>query len=510
VKVAPAAFALAVLLVFLALLVQRAPVTAGASATRVQAATPVVFLLFDEFPVIDLQQADGGIDAGRFPNFAKLAASSVWFRNTTTLSATTTVAVPAILSGKKPVPGALPIYRDHRDNLFTLLGKRYRMFVIETEARLCPDRLCGRTNHPAETAGAALRDFLGRKRDFKRFVAAFREPGSGRPTLYFLHVLLPHAAWLYLPDGKLRAVTKPNAPGRYGERWVNSQLAIQAWQRHLLQTGYTDRLLGLFLRRLHETGLWDKALIVVTADHGISFRGGDLRRRPTKTNLAELAFTPLFVKLPGDADGRVLDEHVQTVDILPTIADVLGISIPWKTAGSSAFAQQRPPTGVAVAHVTESYASALAQRQASLVRQLGFFGSGAWDERFAGTGIYRGLVGAGLASLPTERLSGARATVDRVGSRLLRKFPRGLASVPSPLAGTLSGVRLGAAVAVALNGRIAAVSVAYRNPGEGLIRFSALAAESAFRVGRNSVRVLVVTGPRAQPRLEEIGTRLVD
>jgi membrane-anchored protein YejM (alkaline phosphatase superfamily) len=98
-------------------------------------------------------------------------------------------------------------------------------------------------------------------------------------------------------------VTTSNAPGRNGERWFNSQLAVQAWQRHLLQVGYVDKLLGTFLERLHRVGLWDKALVIVAPDHGISFGGGDLRRRPTRTNLAELAFTPLFVKVPGQRDG---------------------------------------------------------------------------------------------------------------------------------------------------------------------------------------------------------------
>jgi hypothetical protein len=49
--------------------------------------------------------------------------------------------------------------------------------------------------------------------------------------------------------------------------------------------------------------------------------------------------------------------------------------------------------------------------------------------------------------------------------------------VPSPLEGTFSGVRPGQAVAVAVNGRIAAVSVAYRNPGGGPVRFALLAPE---------------------------------
>ena len=553
--------------VFLALFLLESPASklvvssgdAQAAAIRLRATTPIVFVLFDEFPVIDLEDASGEIDAKRFPNFAKLEAGSTWFRNTTTLSASTTVAVPAILSGQKPAKGALPIYHDHPNNLFTLLGSRYRMRVTESQTRLCTQKLCRRKDGdsgsrlsslysdvktiylhlvsppaledrlpvideswgnfdsaPTETFSTAdsgppkvdLRTFyVGRVRDFNRFVGSFRAPGIGPPTLYFIHVLLPHTPWLFLPDGRVRAVRTPNAPGRNGELWVSSQLAVQAWQRHLLQVGFTDRLLGKFLRRLHETGLWDKALVVVTADHGISFRGGDLRRRPTRTNLAELAFTPLFMKLPDEQQGRVVEQHVQSVDILPTIADVLGIRIPWKTDGRSALSP-RPPTRVTVEGVSSSYAAALARRSASLRRQLGLFGSGAWGPRLAGTGAYRRLVGASVSTLSAEDAPGESARVDPVGSKLLAKLPRGSGVVPSPLVGTLSGVDVGRAVAVALNGRIAAVSIAYRNPGGGPVRFSGLAAASSFRVGRNAVRVFVLSGDPAHPRLAALETSL--
>jgi len=392
--------------------------SAHAATVRIRATTPVVFLLFDEFPVIDLQDSSGGIDARRFPNFARLAEGSTWFRNTTTLSATTTVAVPAILTGQKPKKGALPIFRDHPNNLFTLLGAHYRMHVIESQTRLCPQDLCARKSAGAESRLSSLYSdvkvvylhlisppeledrlpvideswgdfsssalaapeasgppkvnlktfYVGRVRDFNRFVRSLRKPGAGPPTLYFIHVLLPHTPWLYLPDGHARAVATPNAPGRNGERWFNPQLAVQAWQRHLLQVGFTDRLMGAFLGRLHKTGLWDKALIVVTADHGISFRGGDLRRRPTRTNLAELAFTPLFMKLPSQDRGRVVDGHVQTLDILPTIAGVLGVKIPWHVDGRSALLPKRRSTRVDVGGVAASYPAALAQRHASLQR----------------------------------------------------------------------------------------------------------------------------------------------
>ncbi len=532
-----------------------------AAAVRVRATTPIVFLLFDEFPVIDLQQADGGIDAKRFPNFAKLASESTWYRNTTTVSASTTVAVPAILSGQKPRKGALPILRDHPNNLFTLLGHRYRMAVTESQTRLCPQRLCKRKDAgagsrlsslysdvrvvylhliappaleqrlpvideswgdfgggatdedvgptAADSAGLPKVDFstfyLSRVRDFNRFVASFRRPAAGPPTLYFLHVLLPHTPWLYFPDGRARAVTTTNAPGRNGERWFNSQLAVQAWQRHLLQVGYVDRLLGKFLTRLHRVGLWDKALVIVSPDHGISFRGGDLRRRPTRKNLAELAFTPLFVKLPGQQEGRVVDSrHVSTLDILPTIADVLGITIPWHVDGTSVLQGGPGSSVVDVAGVREPYAAALAQRRASLARQLSLFGSGDWGPELAGTGPYRRLVGTAVSGLHVAAETSASAHLDAVGSKLVRRFPRNSPLVPSPLVGTLAGVKPGQAVAVAVNGRIAAVSVAYRNPAGGPVRFSGLVGENVFRPGRNAVRVYAVTGNPAAPRLEAL------
>jgi hypothetical protein len=475
----------------------------------------VVFVLFDEFPVIDLQNAKGGIDSGRFPNFARLAQSSTWFENTTTLSASTDFAVPAILTGNPPKHGALPTAREYPNNLFTLLGRRYRLVVTETETRLCPARLCKRkqpytaSRRAAPDLGSKLpridvRTFYrGRVHSFNRFAAALRPPGRGPPTLYFVHVLLPHTPWVFLPDGRGRALARTNAPGHTGERWWSSDLAVQAWQRHLLQVGYTDRLFGHLLKRLHETGLWDNALIVATADHGISFRGGDLRRHPTKTNLADLAFTPLFMKLPGEQDARIVDRHVVSVDILPTIAEVLGLEIPWKTAGRSALDGGAGSGTVKVQDVAAPYPAILAQRQASLARLLRLFGTGTWGLQFYGTGRYRALVGKRLRAVGIAGHIYGEARVDAVGSSMLRALPRRSPLIPSPLVGDLAGVEPGTPLALALNGRIAAVTTAYRDPS-GPIRFSALAAEFGFSDGRNRARLFAVSGPASRPVLREL------
>jgi hypothetical protein len=531
---------------------------ARAASAYVRHPTPVVFLLLDEFPTITLEDEKGDIDAGRFPNFARLAKSALWFRNMTTVSSTTTVAVPALLTGQLPKKGTLPVYQDHPNNLFTLLGKRYRLHVTETQTALCPPKLCKRKKPSAQSRLSSLYSdartvylhliappeletrlpaideswsnfgadtgnqlegrvklpkvnlktfYIGRLHDFNTWLRKLRPPGP-TPPLDYLHVLFPHGPWLYFPDGRVRAVTVPRAPGRTEEQWWNESLAQQAWQRHLLQAGFADRLVGRFVERLRKTGLWDKALVIVTVDEGDSFRGGDSRRDPTKTNLGDIAFIPLFVKLPGKENGGVVERHVTSVDILPTIASVLGVKINWRVDGRSVLAPGAGSRTVRVGTFRSSYRTAQSLRQRARERKLRLFGSGSWGPKLSATDRYWELVAKQVSSLRPSGTLSARATVDGLGSRLLRKLPRRSQLIPSPLAGTISGLRPGDTVAFALNGRIAAVSQVYRERDTGAIRFSALPPASAFVAGRNRVRAFVVTGPAGSPALRELRVSL--
>jgi hypothetical protein len=528
----------------------------------VRADAPVVMVVFDELPTISLLGSDGEIDEGRFPNFARLARDSTWFRNTTTLSGSTTLAVPALLTGNAPRRGSLPLFQEHPRNLFTLLAGRYRLNVTESQTRLCPAELCEREapetrerlaslysdarvvylhlvappaledRLPAideawgnfgqeevaeeeipldahtDLPGVDIRTFyVGRVREWKRFVRSIGSGGSRRPSLDFLHVLLPHGPWLYFPDGRVSGVAEPRAPGRKGELWWDEGLALQAHQRHLLQLGYTDKLLGELLAKLERTGRYERSLVVVTADHGISFRAGDLRRAPTEANLPELAFVPLFLKLPGESRGRIVDDHVRITDIVPTIAAALGTELPWKISGRSALDEAFEPSNtVRVGRVRAPFEETLAAREASLRRQLGLFGEGDWD--LYGAEDPAQLVGTPVADLAGGGVAGA-ATVDSTGSRLLRSLRPRARVVPTPLAGTLEGVEKGEQLILAVNGRVAGVARAYQRDGEDSVRFSVLADPDAFRPGRNDVRFFAASvepGVRVAPR--KLETRL--
>ena len=212
------------------------------------------------------------------------------------------------------------------------------------------------------------------------------------------------------------------------------------------------------------------------------------------------------MKLPGQKQGRIVDTHISIVDILPTIADVIGVEIPWETVGRSALEATEDRPIVQVANVTAPYPDALAQRRRSLARQIAHFGSGTWDGRFAGTGRFRALVGRPVAALRVVEAPDGEAFVDGIGSKLLRSLPKRSPLFPSPLSGYFRRVGNGGWVALALNGRIAAVSHTYESGGK--LRFSLLASDTAFRAGRNATRMFVVSGATANPQLRELRVNL--
>ena len=102
---------------------------------------PIHMLVFDELPWASLLGEDGGIDTVRYPNFARLGATSHVFTNASATSVSTVQAVPAILTGMRPTKPA-PTLSVYRDNLFTMLGDAYDVVASEPFVRVCPASVC--------------------------------------------------------------------------------------------------------------------------------------------------------------------------------------------------------------------------------------------------------------------------------------------------------------------------------------------------------------------------------
>jgi hypothetical protein len=163
------------------------------------------------------------------------------------------------------------------------------------------------------------------------------EPGD-RPMAAIAHFVLPHRPWRFLPDGA--AYTPPaEAGGEEQEVYPDAWVADVRRQQHLLQAAYADRLVGQILDKVRDAGFYDEAVIAVTADHGTAFPVDDLGRRHSTANEVGIMWVPLLVKAPQQTRGVVDDSNLQSIDVLPTIAALAEIEIPWEGDGAPAGSQ---------------------------------------------------------------------------------------------------------------------------------------------------------------------------
>ncbi|MDF1565086.1 MAG: sulfatase [Deltaproteobacteria bacterium] len=89
---------------------------------------------------------------------------------------------------------------------------------------------------------------------------------------------------------------------------------------------YTDEALGRLFARLKKNGLWDRATIIVTADHGDGF-GEHRFYKHAHHFWEEVVRVPMIIrspKIPAASRGRRVDTLASSVDIWPTIVQIAG------------------------------------------------------------------------------------------------------------------------------------------------------------------------------------------
>jgi hypothetical protein len=517
--------------------------------------TPVVMVVFDELSGYSLMARPGHIDIRRYPNFAALAEDATWYPNATTVTDGTTHAVPALLSGSVPRGDVAPVTAEYPRNLFTVLGERYALNVNEPASDLCPSRLC--TEATRGTTASRLRaladdlsivslhlllpddlddDLPTVDQTFGDFrdaaeeatasgtqdggipAAAFEDPPAQwarvvgrlerepkRPSLTFVHVLLPHFPWRRVPSGQIYPTPGPALPGTESDVWSSDPaFARQGNARYLLQIGYVDRLLGELVGRLREAGLYDRALVIVTADHGIAFEPGLPRREVTEETFVDIASVPLFVKAPRQRSGNRDGREALSVDVLPTVADALGIRLAGQVDGRSLLKAPVDRSRLTIFALDASDASLGAaefrrQLEARARRMTARFGIGTT------AGLYDGAASSAVLGRTTADFAPLASSNLRVrldAPQLLESVDARANVIPLFATGVIEGeVEEGQRFAVAVNGRVAGVGAAYRDGLE--TRFGALLSPDALS-RRNHVEVYSVERRGAHIRLARV------
>jgi hypothetical protein len=351
---------------------------------------------------------------------------------------------------------------------------------------------------------------------------------SDRPGFRFLHVVLPHDPFSMLPSGvstSRRSNIGDVLLGQREEIWSADEWPVlRAWQRYLLQLQYADRWLNEYLSRLEAAGLLDESLIVVTADHGMAFAAGHSRRKATAVTLPDIYSVPLFIKQPGQRQGDVTDVNVETIDILPTMADILEMPADPEWVGQSLIADSfQPLPRKTLRGTTDTIVEAgFPQRFDYVRRMIAAFGTGADGEQLRTLNLMPDLVDRPLDDFRIGVASDFR-TVLLVGEQ--NPDPEFPSFVPCYLHGRLIRSAESAAdvrdrrvprepigrevcLAVALNGRVLATTRTSTDP-IGTDDWGALLPEEAYRPSGNRLQVFEIIGDGPQPELREVPLEVI-
>ncbi len=485
----------------------------------------IVMIVLDELPLRSLLDGEGAIDANAYPALASLAEDATFARNHTTLSPTTLAAVPAILTGRVPQSADVPpTAAAHPESLFTLLADDYELRAGEHVTQVCAPELCITPTRDGAAASDALTSllrevpavFIGALLDFDigfegaepeaRFdwLVEGLDTGSDAPTLHYLHALMPHQDWERLPGGQ--SYEAPNPPVGISNTDVTEDAALRtvAEQRHLLQVAYADALVGEVLDELRATGRYEDALIIVTTDHGVSFHPDERDLRPlSEGNSTDILWTPLIVKAPGQTEAQVIDSPTASIDILPTIADILDLDVDWDFDGQSILGEPRPddwrPWSLSwqfddIEPADDGFVYVDSEAgHAEVTGERAFDFDDEWDLRFWRWGDYGDLVGRPVDSFEQVDPDGALEYSLDDPSRFADVDPAA-GSLPVYVSGHVtSGDQ--ERIAVAVNGVIGGWFQTSATPADERGRpFHVLVPPTLLRPGDNEVTVYAIEG----------------
>lgn len=275
-----------------------------------------------------------GARGARTPTIDALAAEGVRFRHAYSPIPITLPSHASIMTGQYPPAHGV------RDN---------GLFVLPAEQVTLAERLAARGYATAAAIGAfPLVAKFGIDQGFALFddrleSGEFRDPlaqGGVAPARLFFeerraelvnealypwldeHRDDPFFAWVHYYDPHQPLV--PPAP--YDQLFAGDPYAGEI--------AYADEALGALLGRLEDLGVLERTLVVFTSDHG---EGLGEHQETTHSYLVynSTLHVPLVIRPPGAGEPRVIDSRVRTVDIAPTILDLLGFPVPADLHGRS-------------------------------------------------------------------------------------------------------------------------------------------------------------------------------
>jgi choline-sulfatase len=286
------------------------------AGTQAQTPPPNVLLI-----TLDTVRADRlgayGYSKASTPVLDRLAREGVRFTDATTQAPLTAPAHAAILTGlyparigvrdnaSTPIPESVTTAAEAFKSQGYRTGAFVGAFILTAPYGFAQGFDVFDADFPSFSDGMKLQ---AQRRAAPVVDAAVQWLGRGGPQPFF--------AWVHLYD----AHTPYDAPAPYGARFRASPYDGEI--------AYVDAAIARLVAALEPGGRLDRTIVSVVSDHGESL--GEHGEQEHGMFLYESVLRiPWIMRLPGAAHaGRTVAEQVRTIDVLPTLAALAGLTPP--------------------------------------------------------------------------------------------------------------------------------------------------------------------------------------
>jgi arylsulfatase A-like enzyme len=349
-----------------------------------------------------------GYERATAPTLKRLAQEGALFRNAYSQTGWTKASAPSVLTGLYPTTHGVHKFGDRLPSSAVTIAEAYRQAGYATASFSSVPFTGAFSNlhqgfeelHELESAaGRTGPEGAKTAREYVDRATEWLEAHRDVPSFVFLHFMDPHSPYMpnrpydttwadpskreeYARDQKVlrqfiasptmavrglatrdeltKAGLDPDWFIRYSKDWYDGSILGM------------DREIGRLVERVDQSGLRDRTLLALYADHGEEFHEhGQMFHG--QSVYGEMIRVPLIVWAPGRVKPATdVKETAQLVDVMPTLLDLSGIALPPALQGRSlrpliggtggsweprpAFAEKQPNGGRDARGATEIYA----------------------------------------------------------------------------------------------------------------------------------------------------------
>jgi phosphoglycerol transferase MdoB-like AlkP superfamily enzyme len=174
---------------------------------------------------------------------------------------------------------------------------------------------------------------------FRKGITVLQQEDASRTPSYSMFITLSaHTPFEFIPNSRRPLKTPTELQGSLLGNYISAE-------------SYSDLAIGKFIADLKASKIWDKSVVIIYGDHTAMIEN-ELSGKDAKAaqellgrdyGPADRQRIPLIIHLPLQTTSRVVTQTVGQVDIMPTVADLLGIdltSVPHM--GRSVFVDSNP------------------------------------------------------------------------------------------------------------------------------------------------------------------------